>query len=401
MGQRWLTWVVALLLIAGVTTVALVFLLQGDGPPDYQTVFTEAGEEKSPSPFKLPAGLTVDSSGNLFVMDTGNSRIVRLSPEGKRIGDLPPAPGSETGHFTNALRMRMSSEGILCVADTDNHRLQTFDSKLTWLAEYGSLGQEAGQFSHPIGLAYDPSGNLWVADSGNHRVQKFGPGLKNVLTIIPSPSSPKALQPGTGNGEFNTPWGVACDATGTLYVADTKNNRIQRFAKNGDYISSWGTFGNSTGEFNLPTDLIVDRMGNVFVVDSGNNRIQKFDGQGKYLCEWGKKGTLAREFNNPQQIAESPSDGTIYVADTNNNRIHKYRPRKSPLFHHDDGMAIPTKPRAPGPKETPLNNDLPEVPSDNPSSSGTPSSPASPQPEASGQPETPATQQPEPEPTRF
>jgi len=387
MGQRWLTWLVAILLIAGVTAVVVLFLLQGDGPPDYVTASGSKGQE--PGKFDSPAGVAVDSGGNLFVADTNNSRIQRIDPQGKLLkmwGD----PGSEAGRcFSGPLRLLITGEDILWVADTDNNRLQSFNSMGLFQKEVGSLGQGPGQFSRPIGLAMDPGGNMWVCDSGNHRLQKFDPAMKNVLAIIPE--NPR---PSSSLGEFNTPWGVACDATGTIYVADTMNHRIQRFAKDGTPIGSFGTMGQGKDEFFKPTDILIDRNGALFIVDSGNNRIKKHDAQGVYITEWGKKGTLAREFDNPQQMTESRVDGTLYVADTNNHRVQKYTPRKSPLFQQNQGVQIPTKPRAPGPSETPI-TELPDVPNDDP----TPGSTSS--PTTTPAPTTPASSTPEPEPTRF
>jgi DNA-binding beta-propeller fold protein YncE len=390
MGQRWLTWVVALLLIASVTTVVVVFLLQGEGPPEYLVAIGERGRE--PGKFDGPAGVAVDSSGNLFVLDTGNGRIQRLDPEGKLIGHWGD-PGSDTKKFRNPLRIQAvpGSEGILWVADTDNHRLQSFKTTGEFISEVGALGQAPGQFSHPIGMAFDPAGNLWVCDSGNHRLQKFGPGVKNVLAILP-----KEPKQSSAVGEFDRPWGVACDATGALYVADTHNHRIQRFQKDGTYIGTFGTQGKGPGEFRFPSAILVDRAGNVFVVDSGNNRLQKFDAQGKFLCEWGKAGKLGREFQNPQQIAEGP-DGTLYIADTANHRIQKYAPRKPMYFSKGEDVQIPTKPRAPGPTETPL--DLPEVPSDDPTPGLTAEPEAGSTPTSSPTPAASPT--PVAEPTRF
>ena len=185
------------------------------------------------------------------------------------------------------------------------------------------------------------------------------------------------------------------DATGTVYVADTENNRIQRFAKDGTHIGSFGTAGDGKDNFYKPTDILIDRNGALFIVDSGNNRIKKHDAQGLYVTEWGKRGSLAREFDNPQQICESRQDGTIYIADTNNNRVQKYHPRKSPLFQQDQGVQIPTKPRAPGASESPLTG-LPEVPSDEPTPGATGKPSATPSPAATAAPATPDA-----EPTRF
>ena len=390
MGQRWLTWVVALLLIASVTTVVVVFLLQGDGPPEYVMALGERGRE--PGKFDGPAGVAVDSSGNLFVLDTGNARIQRLDPEGKLIGHWGD-PGSDVKKFRNPLRIAIvpGGEEILWVADTDNHRLQSFNTQGEFVGEVGGLGQSPGQFSHPIGMAFDPAGNLWVCDSGNHRLQKFGPGVKNVLAIIP-----KDPKPSSAIGEFDRPWGVACDATGSIYVADTHNHRIQRFAKDGTYLSTFGTQGKGPGEFRYPSAILMDRANNLFVVDTGNNRVQKLDAQGKFLCEWGKTGKLSQEFQNPQQMAEGP-DGTLYIADSQNHRVQKYTPRKPVFFSKGEDVQIPTKPRAPGATETPL--DLPEVPSDEPSPGASGEVPASATPAATATPAASAT--PVAEPTRF
>lgn len=387
--QRWLTWIVALLLIAGVTAVVVVFLMQGDGPPEYVTAISDGTKSPEKGHFDSPAGVTIDSGGNLFVLDTNNNRIQRLDPDGTVL-EIFGDPGSADGLFSAPLRLKFNSEGILWVADTDNNRLQSFNTKGEFLTTVGSLGQGPGQFSRPIGLTFDVSGNMWVADSGNHRIQKFGPGMKNVLAIIPENPEPSSKV-----GFFNTPWGVACDATGTIYVTDTENHRVQRFLKDGTFVKSFGTPGNKPGEFNKPTDILIDRQGNLFISDSGNNRIQKFDPQGKFICEWGKMGNLAREFNNPQQIAEG-QDGTMYIADCGNNRVQKYRARKNPLFTQDGGVQIPTKPKANGPSETPL-VDLPEVPTDaTPGASGTPAARPTPAPTAAAGSGTPA-----PEPTNF
>ena len=273
MGQRWITWIVALLLIVGVGAVIMLFIMQGDGPPDYADAIGVKGTEKGQ--FETPAGVAVDSGGNLFVLDTGNCRIQRLDPEGKVL-EVFGDPGSDNGLFNAPLRLAMTTEGVLWVADTDNNRLQSFNTKGQFLTTVGSLGQDPGQFSRPIGMDFDASGNMWVVDSGNHRVQKFDRSMKNVLVSIPEKNEPSSKV-----GFFNTPWGVACDATGTIYVTDTENHRVERFAKDGTYLTSFGTGGSKPGEFNKPTDIIIDRLGSLFVSDSGNNRIQKFDAQGK------------------------------------------------------------------------------------------------------------------------
>ena len=78
------------------------------------------------------------------------------------------------------------------------------------------------------------------------------------------------------DGQFNTPFGVAIDSSGNVYVVDSGNNRIQKFKNDGTFIRKWGTEGTADGQFKFPTNVAIGSSGNVYVVDSGNNCIQKF-----------------------------------------------------------------------------------------------------------------------------
>jgi sugar lactone lactonase YvrE len=359
MSQRTLTWGIALLILAGITAVLVVFLMQGDGPPEYFAAWGKQGHEDGE--MVTPAGVAVDSSGNVYVLDTGNDRIHRYLATGKYDSHFGhPGSGSEQGgEFDGPMRLQFDHQDNLWVSDTNNNRLQVFDSKTRFIAEVGSLGQDPGQFSHPGGIAFDSSGNFWVADTGNNRIQKFGPGGKNVLAIIPEDNS---VEPSDMKNYFNQPYSLCCDPLGTVYVADTFNNRIQKFTSAGAFQSQFGGHGSGPGQFIHPTDVLVDREQNLYVVDSGNNRIQKFNQAWDFICQWGGEGDAARQFRNPQQMAEAP-DGTLYIADAGNNRVQVYKPRKANLFNKVEPFAAPNRPRAPVPTGVPLNS---------PSATGTP-----------------------------
>ena len=92
---------------------------------------------------------------------------------------------------------------------------------------------------------------------------------------------------GSGDDQFDSPNSVAVDLAGNIYVADTANNRIQKFDSNGNYLTQWGGFGTGDGQFNSPRGVAVDTAGNVYVVEYENNRIQKFDSSGTFLFMWG------------------------------------------------------------------------------------------------------------------
>ena len=81
---------------------------------------------------------------------------------------------------------------------------------------------------------------------------------------------------GTGDGQFNAPLGVATDGNGNVYVADTNNNRIQKFDASGTFLATWGIAGSGNGQFSDPTGVATHGSGDVYVADAGNNRIQKF-----------------------------------------------------------------------------------------------------------------------------
>jgi len=122
---------------------------------------------------------------------------------------------------------------------------------------------------------------VYIVDMGNHRVQKFDTST-NVLPQLVAKwgggigaghaSSPQAQEP----GQFRSPWGIAIDGQGDVFVTDTANQRIQKFDRDGNFITQWGGFGNSQGHFNFPYGIGIDAKGCVFAVDSGNMRVQHF-----------------------------------------------------------------------------------------------------------------------------
>jgi DNA-binding beta-propeller fold protein YncE len=131
-------------------------------------------------------------------------------------------------------------------------------------------------FDGPFGLALDQQGNLYVVDTGNSRILKFDSTGKFLL---------EWGSQGSADGQFNFPHGpyggsVAVDAQGNVYVADSVNDRIQKFDSNGQFLTKWGKSGTGDGEFADPFGVAVDRLSNVYVIDDDNPRIQKFDSNG-------------------------------------------------------------------------------------------------------------------------
>lgn len=122
---------------------------------------------------------------------------------------------------------------------------------------------------------------------------------------------------GTGDGEFGSNYGpqdVATDTAGNVYVADTLNDRIQKFSSSGSFLTKWGSRGKGDGQFDSPGSVATDAAGNVYVADIGNHRIQKFSSSGSFITKWGSLGTGDGQFYGLDDHTTDPS-GNVYVAD--------------------------------------------------------------------------------------
>jgi len=164
---------------------------------------------------------------------------------------------------------------------------------------------------------------VYVADSRNNRIQKFAPDGRLLLTwgTLGTLDTNNA-----GPGNFNEPWGVAVGPDGSLYVTDTWNHRVQKFDANGQFLTMWGHFGQGeTGDaFWGPRGIAVDTQGRVYVADTGNKRVAVFDANGVSLSIIGFGGSDPGQFDEPVGVAVT-GDGTVFVADTWNQRVQVFQ----------------------------------------------------------------------------
>lgn len=176
----------------------------------------------------------------------------------------------------------------------------------------------------PYHLAIDPDGNLWIPE----------PWLNQIEIFAPDGTFREAWgTQGRDVGQFNLfnvgsrhragGGAIAFDLTGTFYVLDPGNFRIQKFASDRRFLTAWGSKGREDGQFVDPVDVTVDPHGRVYVLDAGRQDVQVFDAQGQFLAKWGDGGTEAGQFRAPSGIAVD-ADGHLVVADTGNQRLQMF-----------------------------------------------------------------------------
>ena len=260
--------------------------------------------------FSGPRGVAVDGSGNVYVADWGNSRIRKITTGGT-VTTLAGGGGSEwngagysggngtSAGFSYPSGGALDWSGNVYVADTRNNRIRkiTPGGTVTTLAGSGTAGYADGNglsasFRYPYGVAVDGSGNVYVADSFNNRIRKITPS-GTVTTLAGSGTAGYADGNGT-SASFRSPWGVAVDGSGNVYVADTSNDRIRKITPGGTVTTLAGSGiagyadGNGTSAaFRGPIGVAVDGSGDVYVADTDNDRIRKifFDTDGDGLSD--------------------------------------------------------------------------------------------------------------------
>lgn len=309
-----------------------------DGSGGYNYVYSGQWGTKGTGngQFESPAGIAFDSAGNMYVADYGQ-RIDIADPQNHRIQKFAPVDagdgrynyvyagqwgsfGYADGQFASPVAISIDRDDNLYVGEYWGHRIQKFTPDGLFITRWASWYLDKGMLHGAYGAARDKDGNIYVADSENHRIQKFSSEGRFITAWGGK---------GSANGQFNTPWGVAVDGNGNVYAADSKNHRIQKFtSSNGQtyvYAGQWGNFGSNNGQFKEPRDIATDSSGNVHVADTGNDRIQKFSPAGVFLTKWGGYGLADGLFDKPHGVTID-SAGNVYVADTENDRIQKFRP---------------------------------------------------------------------------
>ncbi|MCP6720046.1 MAG: 6-bladed beta-propeller [Patescibacteria group bacterium] len=240
--------------------------------------FGELGSE--PGQLDHPADLTIGPEGNIWIVEEKNNRVSKFTQEGEFI---------------------------------DNFKI---------LAESNS-GKTINLLIEPLGITFDSSGNSYISNYGSNLVIKFDKNgelthflnkkYESVNGII---DVQYATTIGNKDAQFNQPYYIESDSEDNIYVVDRGNNRIQKFDPDGNFLLKWGrnggdgTLGDQPGEFNYPHEIAIDKHDNIYVADTRNKRIQIFTSEGEFLYQFGGEGI----FVSPKTVSVD-SGLNVFVGD--------------------------------------------------------------------------------------
>ena len=297
----------------------------------------------------------------------------------------PPAPfpvcslcGPQASRLT-AWRRRRYRSSCVCWPSRPAHAAGVAVVKIR---SWGGHGSGAGRVNDPIAAAVGPGGLIYVTDALNDRVDEFsasgrfirawGFGVRDGSAAFQKCTSTcQAGIAGTGDGQFDVPYGIAVGQSGDVYVTLTRNNdRVERFSNTGTFIGKWGTPGSAGGQLSQPLGVAITPLGAVLVVDEANERMQRFLASGTFRLMWGwgvasgfpspEQCTARRgncdagiagagngQFDGPDSIASKRS-GRAFVSENGNHRVDKFdRPRTlgafgGRLLRNPKGIAVDT-----------------------------------------------------------
>jgi streptogramin lyase len=307
-----------------------------------------------------PRATAVDSSGNTYIAAQGQNRVFKVDPSGTLTvvaGNGAPGYSGDGGPATSATLnspygLAVDSSGNIFIADTGNQRIREVDhstGNITTVAGNGAAGYggdggpaTSTSLNSPNGVAVDSFGNVFIADTGNQRIREVNASTHNISTVAGNGS---ASYNGDGilatSASLYVPEGVAVDGSGNIYIADTYNNRIRKVNASTHIISTvagTGTYGyNGDGilatsaTLSHPFGVAVDGSGNIYIADTYSYRIRKVDtsetittvaGDGAYGYSGDGAAATSASLSFPFGVAVD-SSGNIYIADSNNRRIRK------------------------------------------------------------------------------
>ena len=344
--------------------IFLVSLIAASGRLSAQIITTVAGSSlkgdgraATAANLANPASVVMDGSGNLYIADQQNHRIRKVATNGiittiagtGSYGFSGDGGAATAANLANPAGVALDGSGNLYIADSQNHRIRkvTTSGIISTVAGTGTAGYSGdgvaattANLNNPVGVTVDGTGNLYIADALNHRVRKVA--TSGIITTVAGNGTAGFSGDGAAatTATLNTPAGVTVDGTGNFYVSDQNNHRIRMVSTTGiiTTVAGTGTAGYSgdgvaanTASLNSPAGLTVDGSGNLYIADQNNHRIRKVsaggtiatvagDGIGIYNGDGGAATTTS--LYSPSGVMIDGM-GNLYIADALNHRVRK------------------------------------------------------------------------------
>ena len=301
----------------------------------------------------------------LIVAAVAAALILMTMPTHAQTGDITTVAGGGVGDggrptlaaIGSPAGVAIDSRGDIYIADGATHRIRKVDIERNMISTVAGTGNPgfsgdggpaaAAALSSPYGLAFDDDDNLYIADSGNHRIRKIDTATGTIITVAGSGSPGFEGDDGSSlDAAFHAPHGVDVDDDGNIFIADTLNNRIRRVNESDGVVTTIAGTGIAgpggdlaravNAELNQPEDVAVDDLGKVYIADSGNHLIRQIDLQGVIFTLAGKRSASvdpatvalagrAQEavLRNPISLALGPQQRNLYVADSGNHLVRR------------------------------------------------------------------------------
>ena len=346
------------------------------------SIFAGTGSQAAPtagtatnSPLNTPVGVAVDSSGNVYIADTNNDVVEKVAGgtlsifAGAGSRGAPTAGPATSSKLGGPFGVAVDSSGNVYIADGLNNVVEKVTPAGTLSIIAGIVGSSgpptagpatSSTLNTPVGVAVDGAGNVYITDAQNNVVEKVTPaGTLSIFAGIVGSSGPPTAGPATSS-TLHTPYGLAIDSAGNVYITDSGNEVVEKVTPSGTLSIIAGIAGSSgpptagpaiKSRLDGPAGVAVDGSGNVIIVDFGNDVVEKVTTAGtlSILAGDGTSGAptaglaTASMLDSPHGVAVD-SSGNVYIADASNNLVEKVTPAGTLSIFAGTGTAGPPTP---------------------------------------------------------